>query len=1545
MKIYDLCMKKRMRRAVALIMTVVFMITAVSIFSTASLLVPDVSAKAKPYILLDNEKVNEVILREDAKLRLYAYSPDFEGNFNWQIAHPEREDFWVNIDRANSNKLWLTSALISSMCNASGEAKLRCKISNNEAEQYTDPLKVTISYTAESENFGNNKETETVTYAQPQSNKLAARAATNKNTTTYLVVVNYLFDDNTIAFEPFGATLAAGDSYTKEIEPPKVTGYLPYRRVDDQYVLSEKFTLDIINIQSNITINVIYEPALVDFSIHHHKQDIYDDNYSVTADKITTGKAFTGSTVGDGLALTEEEWAGFKPLAYEHLEVAADGSTVIEIRYDRKYYLVNFDMNGGYGTEPVYTRYETVIGANIPTRHGYIFDGWELVSYDGETPTAEQKSMYDINGEGKTIAVPAANITYRAKWIVGQTKYTMVFWAENPDDNGYSYWGHIDNISAMSGDIVNARDIIGQVDGIDDEQYFEFNPQKSDKNVLVEGDGSTVVNVYYTRKLYTITFNAPGLCCIEPNHKHTDDCYEEICGRSHVHSDECVSTRICTIPPHALHNENCIICGFENHKHGGVGCECQKTEHSHSVDCWNDVGSEANYVYNAPSNPENGRIYFYSSWNRRYYYIFLFGQWYNYNGSDVYNGLVLDPECGLENHTHGTDCSCSIDEHIHNDSCYSDVLHTHSQSCYAYSCGEDEHIHVDECFRLTCPHPTNHKHSNNCTKSNQNNTVKFVKEKYGRYIGNIWPITDANGNKYDSGQRWTPESSSYYNAVLVYIAQMTPDDFTLKLSTANYDTFFMQYYLQVLPGKSGDENVGGIEYDLDKEINANYNYITKAEDFFNIKGFTQKSSSPAFGSNNQIDIDGGGVVKFYYTRNTYKLEFSSNGQVLSDKTVNSIYYESPLKEYYFVPDYPSNLEPGAYQFGGWYTSPGCFDGSEVNWDTVEMSDGDMMLYAKWSPKIHNVNVFLTADMNENEQIGATELVPHGKFAIGPSETVENGDLIFQGWFYMDEGTEKAFVFKGIPITKDMNVYAKWSSHTYVEYQVFFKLEGTDIDVAKPIVSTTLVGNNKTFEAKVGNDLYEQYREGYYPNVSSHTVTMSLSGERSFTFYYKYVEAMPYKVRYVDEKGVDIIDPPKLVKDNRLSVVTETFVRINGMMPDAYQKRLILSSSGEDLDNDGILDNNVLIFRYKADTTHAYFRVVHYIQNIAHDDTTYREYRSEETVGLIGVSYTISAITLTGFEYVPSKTVVTGATPSLNGNQVTATLGADGLLIELYYDRAQFDYVVQYVKEVDGVDVPVATPKYGKGHFGQQILENALDLSAKGYKLASTNDYATLTISATPQRNVIRFVYDEANVTIKYEIVGPAGSGTLSLQTEHIKAISGVADGSLPKASNGFIFAGWYLDADCTRPVDPNFVKSDNSLVPQKQGEVWKNITYYAKFDALQTNLTITTTSVAAVDASQAFIFTVTGKAGTDTASVNVTVVVTGNGSVTITDLPVGDYIVTNHTEWSWRFGDVNPDTQIKLEYHGGSNQLTYAMSRTNNNWLDDNNGVNNNFKD
>ncbi len=1470
------------------------------------------------YVMLDGEQVQTILLPEDAKLRLEAAYDGQVSAYQWQIRDPENENRWFDISGGFSNYQWVTHALVGSMLNAENIAYLRCRMLTQNEYVFTEPVQVTVSLR--------------VDFPQPEPQKPVmmrsagiTRAAEQEHK-TYSIVINYLFDNNAIAFEPYGASVAAGSDFKATITSPTVVGYAPFRRDGENYIDASVVELDLTDIRENITINVIYEPALVEYAIHHHLQNILDDEYSVHYDLITVGKALTGSVVGEGLALTEEQLPGFKALAYEKLTVAADGSTVIEIRYDRNYYLTDFDMNGGYGTEPVYTRYGTTVGANTPIRHGYVFDGWELVSYGGHTPTTEQQAKYALQ-PGSTIEVPAANLRYRARWITQETTYTVVFWRENADDNGYTYWGHLDDQAAMSGSYVDARDCVNLVSEIDDEAYFTFNPQKSDKHVLVEGDGSTVVNVYYTRNFYKLTFKASGnSCTILTGHTHSDACYDIICGLGHTHTAECQPTLECTTPAHSAHNADCIICGKAAHTHGAADCDCNKAEHTHTTKCWNNIGS-VTVLNNAPSGKEEG--YIFRSGSR--YYIYIAGQWYRYNGKGASSGDIVDPTCKLAAHTHGTDCACDKENHTHTDRCYRDILHTHIDLCYSYSCGADEHIHSSNCKRLKCPIPEKHTHTSSC-----NNTVKVVYAKYEQSLKDMWPITDDKGNIYNRGERWKPSSSSYYTQVLVYIAQMPPDDFTLTLDEANYPTITMNYYLQVLPGEANQVQCvqyNNKYYKLDNTIKANYNYVTKAEDFFDIHGFNQSASDPAFDRNDQIDSST--TVNFYYDRITdHYLWFNNNGTVLDNKTEHGIMYGAPLTSYNFVPDYPENLEPNAYTFGGWYTSPGCYAGTEVNWNTLTMPEGNLLLYAKWVPITHTVRVFKDASMTE--QVAAPQIVDHKSFAHAPEGTITNGNYVFQGWFYKDEVNgvieEKAFVFTGIPVVEDLDIYAKWSSHVTVQYKINYKLHNTDIDIADPTVGNAIAGHNKTFDAKAGDQLYTAYQTGFYPLVNSHTITMSVDGTHEFTFYYVYVESMPYKVRYVDEATGKTLFEDKVVMDNTYSVVTETFVRYDKKMPDAYQKRLVLSADTTDKDNDKIYDANVITFYYNDDEEHAYYRVVHYIQNISGNG--YREYRSEETVGTIGNTYTVNALTFTGFVYQPGKTVVNDtATPS-TGTTVTTQLGADGALIELYYDRQPYNYTVHYIDS--RTDTPLHPHKTGSGLFGEQGVEYAVNLEHLGYELVSDNA-KTYTISANEDLNVVEFLYQEKNVTLKYQIIGPAGCGALSQESENLIAISGTTNGSMPFVNNGFIFLGWYTDVDCTNPAPADWVDSTtNRLIPQKTGAIWTATTYYAKFAALETDLTLTTKLTDSWDENQAFLFRVQGKAGTDTAGIDLTVTVVGNSSTTITKLPVGDYTITELTDWSWRYENGSAVREVTLEYHGGSNEIVFMNNREHIQWLDGN---------
>ncbi len=1509
-------------RFLAFAMAMMMFISSWSIVTVPAL--SDGSEEPLPYITLDGERVTELKLRDDGKYRIEAVTETKDGSYRWQIEDPLRADRWIDISDVYNKHLWVTHALVDSMLKEDGSTALRCKIRSGDTESFTEPLKVVVSLSVADLTTSDESTTET-----PAALMFATRASEKL---THSIVINYLFDNNAIAFEPYGASVAVGSDFKASIKSPTVVGYAPFRRVGEDYIDADVVEIDLTDIRQDVTINVIYEPDLVDFSIHHHLQNLLDDGYSLHYDLITKSQAITGTVVGDGLALTEEQLPGFRPLAYEKLMVAADGSTVIEIRYDRNYYLIDFDMNGGYGSEPVYTRYGATVGVNNPIRHGYVFDGWELVSYDGQTPTTEQQSKYELSGE-KTIVVPDANLRYRARWITQETTYTMVFWKENAHDNGYSYWGHLDNLSAMSGSYVSGRPDISLVSGIDDEQYFTFNEQKTERDVLVEGDGSTVVNVYYTRNYYTLTFMATGLCTIPASHVHSDTCYEYICDLGHIHTDDCVATLECITPEHAAHTDECILCEKEEHLHGGVGCDCTIAEHTHTINCWSDIGTRYTNLNRAPTKPVDGQIYR----SGLQYYIYIKGSWYRYSGWGVSSGDVVLPDCNFAEHAHGTDCSCSEEEHSHNYSCYRDILHTHTAACYHFSCGKDQHIHVEACKRLICAVEEDHTHDRNCTSSNKTNVAKVVRAKYQQSIEKLWPVTDDNGVVYDDGQRWDPENSSYYNDVLVYISKMPPQSFTLNVDVVtDRKLFAMNYYTQVLSGDPYERVYNGKYYQLKNTISARYNHITKAEDFFDIEGFIQAGSNPSFNSSGQITTNASSLsVDFYYDRVTdHYLEFNNNGTVLDEKRVYGVPYGASLEQYNFNPPYPSNLEPNAYQFGGWYTSPMCFAGTEVDWPNLKSPVGNLMLYAKWVPITHSVRVFKDATMTE--QIGTTQVVDHKAFAYAPDGSVTNGDYVFQGWFYRDVvngvSTEKAFVFNGIPVIEDMDIYAKWSSHVAVNYRIRYKLFNSDIEIADPTVGSAIAGHNKTFEAKAGSQLYAGYQTGYYPLTSSHTITMSVDGVREFTFEYVYVESMPYKVQYVNAATGQKLCADKVVDDNNLSVVTETFVRFDKMMPDAYQKRLVLSAEDEDEDGDGVYDDNVITFYYEADEQHAYYRVVHYIQNIQGD--AYREYRSEETVGIIGTAYTVNALTLTGFTFNASKTEINGIQTQINGTSTSQTLGADGMLIEFYYDRETVNYVVRYLDKTTYDEL--APEKTGDGVFGAQAVEQAVSLEHKGYELVS-DEYKTHTLSANEEHNIIEFYYQEMTVSLKYEIVGPAGCGALSRDSGNILAINGIAEGSRPITNKGFVFIGWYTNEACTTQVNTDWVDpATNHLKPQKTGDIWTTQIYYAKFAALETDLTITTRSTAAIDEEQVFLFHIKGKENTDTENVDLTVTIIGDGSTVVTKLPTGEYTITELTDWSWRYENDAAVRQLTLEYNDGANEVVYDNRRESDRWLDGN---------
>lgn len=189
------------------------------------------------------------------------------------------------------------------------------------------------------------------------------------------------------------------------------------------------------------------------------------------------------------------------------------------------------------------------------------------------------------------------------------------------------------------------------------------------------------------------------------------------------------------------------------------------------------------------------------------------------------------------------------------------------------------------------------------------------------------------------------------------------------------------------------------------------------------------------------------------------------------------------------------------------------------------------------------------------------------------------------------------------------------------------------------------------------------------------------------------------------------------------------------------------------------------------------------------------------------------------------------------------------------------------------------------------------------------------------------------VNINYVPVGPAGAtnfGSVAPASETVMVESGPAVGSTPAAASGFKFVGWFKDQACTQPVDATWIEN-NKIIPQKTTEAYEAATYYAKFDYAVADLTIKQVGEIA-DENQTFIYVVTGG---DLPEGGIKVAVNGKSSVTIKNLKIGSYTVTEETNWNWRCGTTGGSLSITLQ-GAQTNEVIFTNNASNSKWLSGN---------
>lgn len=691
---------------------------------------------------------------------------------------------------------------------------------------------------------------------------------------------------------------------------------------------------------------------------------------------------------------------------------------------------------------------------------------------------------------------------------------------------------------------------------------------------------------------------------------------------------------------------------------------------------------------------------------------------------------------------------------------------------------------------LNCDKWLFHTHSDSCYK-----VIKTITAKYQADIHGNFPIKDGNDTIW-----WkVPQGTETYGnsdeqRYLGSIDTMPGENITFEKNDSESGAK-IYYYVETINGAAGDTAYKGRNYKQYKVIDLDYSEstsLTYREEFHPITGFTQGDSNPYLPKDGSVRMQKNNYL--YYTRNSYNLKFYNYNAYVDGKG-GSVQYEAPLSSHYFEPEYPANLEKNAYVFDGWYTTAGCYEGSKADLNTMTMPASDVILYAKWVPKTHTVKAYQTKDALENgeDALHTYDNVPHGTAVPSTPGDPVNGAYVFVGWFYEENGVEKAFDFS-MPVIKDLNLYAKWSSNTLVTYTIKYKLkDGTE--VAPMTTGSALAGTTKTFEAKGGEELNEGYQTGFFPETNSHSIDMQVEGGNEFTFVYVAKDKVNYTVKYLEKDTNKVLHDEKTAETTH-AIITEKFEQINGYAPDAYQKRLVLSATEAE---------NVITFWYTKDDVHAPVQIVHWIQNIAGEG--YTEYQSSvDTNAEINKTQTSTALTITGFEYKRGTAVAGENTTEFTAPTApSGTLTAEGLVLNLYYDRIEYPYEFRFVDR-DGNTI--AEPKTGKARYQAQVTEAAKNLEADGWMLdGSQNGAITIQIEEninTAVKNVYVFKYNPF-----YKVVH-VKSGTPDAP-ERIVIPNNNKDGLTDKVSDGYLYGGAFTDEACDANHVQTFTQGENAI--------------------------------------------------------------------------------------------------------------------------------------
>ena len=635
--------------------------------------------------------------------------------------------------------------------------------------------------------------------------------------------------------------------------------------------------------------------------------------------------------------------------------------------------------------------------------------------------------------------------------------------------------------------------------------------------------------------------------------------------------------------------------------------------------------------------------------------------------------------------------------------------------------------------------------------------VKFYEYNSGFFgIGGSWKentslrITAKHGANIRA--KWPTETFWYVSQNNQNTAQSNLD--TMPIGGKNFygkasGSGKAYYYVEVLPGESGTETVGGKTYKLDHTDTGYTSGTVTDEERYEMTGFT---CNVQYSAENGAEYNGS---KFYYDRNSYNIVYVSGGKPVDTASKK---FEQSIADAgsYTPPVKPVGQED--YVFGGWYadeatTKPYDFTGKS-------MPAQNVTVYAKWNKPVYNGTIYLTIEGTTGSSI--TLNVPKGdtiETALNEKQAEIMGQVgegyTWRGWRTGKDGTGEPFNPQ-TRITTDVTLYPYYTKDgTFtVEY-----VSGKN-DVTAPVDGKSYAEDSFADLMSPGKLVADdgEYFLGWsdgaatYQPRDKYQIKSNHANEQNVITLTAQWGARPGKVSLTYNAnggvGADVVENLA----NNATVTTkpaDTFSRVGytfkGWDTDPKGEGSIAPNTQVQVDNDGA---NVLYAIWTANTDVSY--TVHYYKQGTTDKVA---------ADRVVTGQTFDSTVIVNAINVPGYTAVAPTKKELK-------LDAYNKEIIFYYTVNQYGYTIEYYfDDVLQDDLTVT------GTAAYESTINYEDKCPAGYVLDKTIPDAEnlpLTIGTDESANVIKVYYKKNVFTLTIKYVYEDGSKAAETHTENVE---------------------------------------------------------------------------------------------------------------------------------------------------------------------------------